>query len=49
LKQKISEVAPELIVVNDVKRELHKSKMKLSKAILSGTIGTDNSSFKRLD
>ena len=49
LKQKISEVAPELIVVIDVKRELHKSKMKLSKAISSGTIGTDNSSFKRLD
>ena len=49
LKQKISEVAPELIAINDVKRELRKSKMKLSKAISSGTIGTDNSSFKRLD
>jgi hypothetical protein len=49
LKQIISEVAPELIVVNNVKRELHKSKMKLSKAISSGTIGTDNSSFKKLD
>jgi hypothetical protein len=49
LKQKISEVAPELIAINDVKRELRKSKMKLSKDILSGTIGTDKSSFKRLD
>ena len=49
LKQIISEVAPELIAVNDVKRELRKSKMKLSKAISSGTIGTDKSSFKRLD
>ncbi len=49
LKQIISEVAPELIAINDVKRELRKSKMKLSKAISSGTIGTDNSSFKKLD
>ena len=49
LKQVISDVAPELIVENDVKRELRKSKMKLSKAISSGTIGTDKSSFKRLD
>jgi hypothetical protein len=49
LKQIISEVAPELIAVNDVKRELRKSKMKLSKAISSGTIGTDKSSYKRLN
>ncbi len=49
LKQIISEVAPELIAINDVKRELRKSKMKLSKAISSGTIGTDKSSYKRLN
>jgi hypothetical protein len=49
LKQIISEVAPELIAINDVKRELHKGKMKLSKAISSGTIGTDKSSYKRLN
>ncbi len=48
LKQTILKVAPELIAVNDVKRELHKSKMKLSKAVSTGTIGTDKSSFKRL-
>ena len=49
LKQIISEVAPELIAINDVKRELHKSKMKLSEAISTGTIGTDKSSYKRLN
>ena len=49
LKQLITKVAPELISVNDVKRELHKSKMKISKAISSGTIGTENSSYKRLN
>jgi hypothetical protein len=49
LKQIISKVAPELIAINDVKRELHKSKRKLSKAIATGTIGTDKSSYKRLD
>jgi hypothetical protein len=49
LKQLISKVAPELIAVNDVKRELRKSKMKLSKAISCGTIGTDKSSYKRLN
>ena len=49
LKQLITKVAPELIAVNDVKRELRKSKMKLSKAISSGTIGTDKSSYKRLN
>lgn len=49
LKQVISKVAPELIAINDVKRELRKSRMKLSKAITTGTIGTDKSSYKRLD
>ena len=49
LKQLISKIAPELIAINDVKRELRKSKMKLSKAISSGTIGTDKSSYKRLN
>ena len=49
LKQIISELAPELIAVNDVKRELRKSKMKLSKAISTGTIGTDKCSYKRLN
>ena len=49
LKQLITKVAPELIAINDVKRELRKSKMKLSKAISSGTIGTEKSSFKRLN
>ena len=49
LKQIISEVAPELLAVNEMKRELRKSKIKLSKAISSGTLGTDKSSFKRLD
>ncbi len=49
LKQLILKVAPELIAVNDVKRELHKNKRKLSKAISTGTIGTDKSSYKKLD
>ena len=49
LKQLISKVAPELIAINDVKRELRKSKMKLSNAISSGTIGTEKSSYKRLN
>ena len=49
LKQIISKVAPELIAINDVKRELRKSRMKLSKAIATGTIGTDKSSYKRPD
>ena len=49
LKQIIQEVAPELIAVNNVKRELRKSSMKLSKAISTGTIGTDKSSYKRLN
>jgi hypothetical protein len=49
LKQIISKVAAELIAINDVKRELRKNKMKLSKAIATGTIGTDKSSYKRLD
>jgi hypothetical protein len=49
LKQLILKVAPELIAVNDVKRELRKSKMKLSKAIATGTIGTEKSSYKKLD
>jgi hypothetical protein len=49
LKQLITKVAPELIAVSDVKRELRKSKMKLSKAIATGTIGTDKSSYKRLN
>lgn len=48
LKLIISKVAPELIAINDVKRELRKNKMKLSKAIATGTIGTDKSSYKRL-
>ncbi|WP_441730304.1 hypothetical protein [Flavobacterium sp. W22_SRS_FP1] len=49
LKQVISKVAPELIAINKVNGELHKNKMKLSKAISSGTIGTDKSSYKRLN
>jgi hypothetical protein len=49
LKQVISKTAPELIAINDVKRELRKSRMKLSKAINTGTIGTDKSSYKKLD
>ncbi len=49
LKQLILEIDPELIAINDVKRELHKNKRKLSKAIATGTIGTDKSSYKRLD
>mgnify|MGYP001362502228 CR=1 FL=1 len=49
LKQVISQVAPELIAENDVKRELRKSNMKLSKAISTGTLGTDKSSFKKLN
>ena len=49
LKQIISDVAPELIAINDVKRELRKSKKKLSNAISTDTLGTDKSSFKRLD
>jgi hypothetical protein len=49
LKQVITKVAPELIAINDVKRELRKNKMKLSKAIATGTIGTEKSSYKRLD
>ena len=48
LKQLILEIDPELIAINDVKRELHKNKRKLSKAIATGTIGTDKSSYKRL-
>lgn len=49
LKQIIQEVAPELITVNNAKRELRKSSMKLSKAISTGIIGTDKSSYKRLN
>ncbi|MEY4433688.1 MAG: hypothetical protein RLZZ44_1822, partial [Bacteroidota bacterium] len=48
-KQIISKVAPELIAINDVKRELRKNKMKLSEAIATGTIGTEKSSYKKLD
>lgn len=49
LKQLILKEAPDLIAINNVKRELRKSSMKLSKAISTGTIGTDKSSYKRLN
>jgi hypothetical protein len=48
LKQVISKVAPELIAINDTKRTLFKRQRKLSKAISTGAIGTDKSSYKRL-
>lgn len=47
LKQRISEIQPELITVNNIKREEYKSKKKLESAIATGTIGTENSPYKR--
>lgn len=47
LKQRISEIQPELIAINNIKYEEHKSKKRLERAIASGTIGTANSPYKR--
>lgn len=48
LKQKVSTLAPELIEINNIKRELHKSKKLLYKEISTGIIGTEKSSYKKL-
>ena len=49
LKQRITEIEPKLIAVNKIKREEHRCKKKLDRAILSGTMGTENSPYKRIN